>query len=332
MKKYRIGMYGAGSIAKTVVQAIGAIDRIEKYSVASRCYKNAVSFKEAYGFQVAYSYSDLIGDPLVDFVYISTPTGYHYEAIKKCLQGNKHVICEKTLVTSLDEAQEVIALAREKSLILMDATWTLYTPMFNYLDGILAGNTTLGKAKRIVASFGGRALGNPRLRDANGGGALLDVGIYCIAVANRFFKDPVSLSGKNRFLTGVDIDNKIRIKYKQGSAKIHSSICKRTACALVIAFEKGIILSRCFWTGKKLYIWKYPLSIRKMVFPHIQNGYEYEFLEMVELLDKRMIESPTVPHAETLKNMYIIDAAKQSIRYNNLGLSTDILAFSFISK
>ena len=316
MRKYRIGMYGAGNIAKTVIKAIEKIDRIEKYSVASRNYANAVSFKDTYGFKIAYNYSDLINDPLVDFVYISTPTGYHYEAIKECLNANKHVICEKTLVTSVEEAQEVIALAREKHLILLDATWTLFTPMFNYLDDMLAGNTTMGTIKKIYASFGGRALHVQRLLDVNGGGAMLDIGIYCVAVANRFFKDPVSLSGENRFLNGVDIDNKLTIQYKQGTAIIHSSICRRTPCSLVIVFEKGIILSRCFWTGKKMYLWKYPFSIKRMVFPQIQNGYEYEFLEMVQLMDENKTESDTIPYNETMRNMYIVDNARKQLSYN----------------
>ena len=316
MKKYRIGMYGAGNIAKTVTSAIDSIDRIEKYSVASRDYANAVSFKESYGFQVAYSYSDLINDPLVDFVYISTPTGYHYEAIKECLHANKHVICEKTLVTSLEEAKEVIRLAETKGLILMDATWTLYTPMFNYLDDLVTKNNSMGKVKRIYTSFGGNALNNKRLMDVNGGGAMLDLGIYCVAIANRFFKGLVCFSGKNRFLNGVDIDNKLKIKYEQGKAIIHSSICKKTLCYLVILFDKGVIFSRGFWTGKKMFIWKYPFSIKKKTFQHIQNGYEYEFMEMIQLMDENKTESHTLPHAETLRNMYIVDNARRSLSYS----------------
>ena len=309
-------MYGAGNIAKTVVKAIDKIDRIEKYSVASNHYANAVSFKEMYGFKTAYSYSDLISDPLVDFVYISTPTGYHYEAIKECLHANKHVICEKTLVTSLEEAKEVIELAESKNLLLMDATWTLYTPKFNYLDNLVTGNMPMGKAKKIYASFGGWALDNKRLMDVNGGGAMLDIGIYCVAIANRFFRDLVSLSVRNRFLEGVDIDNVLKIKYKQGTAIIHSSICRRTACSLVILFDKGIICSRGFWTGKSMYIWKYPFSIKKMTFTHIQNGYEYEFLEMIHLMDENKIESHTIPHSETIRNMYIVDNARNSPQYS----------------
>ena len=315
MRKYRIGMYGAGNIARTVIKAIDKIDRIEKYSVASRDYANAVSFKESYGFKKAYSYSDLISDPLVDFVYISTPTGYHYEAIRECLNANKHVICEKTLVTSLEEAKEVIKLAETKNLILMDATWTLYTPMFSYLDDLMFKNKSMGKAKRIYSSFGGNALNNKRLMDENGGGAMLDLGIYCVAIANRFFKDIVSFSGKNKFLNGVDIDNLLKIKYVQGTAKIHSSICRKTFCYLVILFDKGIIFSRGFWTGRKMFVWEFPFSIRKMTFEHIQNGYEYEFLEMIQLMDENKLESHTLPHAETLKNMYIVDNARRSSTY-----------------
>ena len=111
-------------------------------------------------------------------------------------------------------------------------------------------------------------------------------------------------------------DNKLTIQYKQGTAIIHSSICRRTPCSLVIVFEKGIILSRCFWTGKKMYLWKYPFSIKRMVFPQIQNGYEYEFLEMVQLMDENKTESDTIPYNETMRNMYIVDNARKQLSYN----------------
>ena len=53
-----------------------------------------------------------------------------------------------------------------------------------------------------------------------------------------------------------------------------------------------------------------------MTFPHIQNGYEYEFLEMVNLMDENKTEPHTIPHSETLRNMYIVDNARKSRRYS----------------
>ena len=304
-------MYGAGRVAAQVAYALEKCDRIIKYSVASRNVDNAEKFKSEYGFKTAYSYDDLLNDICVDFVYISTPTEMHYEDIKKCLLHNKHVICEKTLTTNSAEAKELFELAEKNNLILLDAIWTLYMPMYQQINDLKKHNT-LGRLKYVFASFGYPGLNHSNLLNPIGGGAILDKGIYGIAVANKFFDGDIKrIQKKNKIRNSVDYDSKIKIEYEGGKALVHSSIIHRTSYLLIMKYDKGVLFSKRFWNGKQMYIWRYPFSIKRSSYSFDANGYEYEFCEMVRLMDGNTIESSILTHEDSLKNMYVVDIAKQ---------------------
>jgi predicted dehydrogenase len=92
------------------------------HGIASRDLSTAQKHQRKYRFSKAYgSYQDLLDDPDIDIVYISTPNGLHYEWAAKALKAGKHVLCEKPFTANADEAKKLVELAREKGLIVEEA-------------------------------------------------------------------------------------------------------------------------------------------------------------------------------------------------------------------
>ena len=113
----KLALLGPGRIAGTVAQALVATPEIECYAVASRSLERAEAFAEKFGFQKAYgSYEEMLSDPEVQLVYITTPHSHHYEQMLLCLEYGKNVICEKAFTLNAGQARKVFAKAREKGL------------------------------------------------------------------------------------------------------------------------------------------------------------------------------------------------------------------------
>lgn len=135
---------------------------------------------KAYG-----TYKELAEDNLVDIIYVSTPHSHHYQNVKLCLELGKNVLCEKAFTVNAAQAKELVRIAREKNLFLMEALWTRYFPLSIYARETI----TSGKLGTLMRTFADNSLDlNPqnfsvdsRMIDPNlAGGALLDMGIYSL--------------------------------------------------------------------------------------------------------------------------------------------------------
>jgi predicted dehydrogenase len=92
------------------------------YAIASRDAQTAAKAAREYHFTKSHgSYQELLDDPAVDIVYVSTPNGQHYEWTSKALQAGKHVLCEKPFTSNAEEAKSLVNQAREKGLTLEEA-------------------------------------------------------------------------------------------------------------------------------------------------------------------------------------------------------------------
>ena len=311
--KYNIGMLGTGAIAKVLSKNIEACDgRIVKYACASRNVDNAHKFAANEGFKIAYSsYEELLQDEDVDIIYVATPTQLHFEHIKMCLEHGKHVITEKPFALNEKEAKELFNLACSKNVVLFDAIWAMYQPIWEDIDQIIR-NDFDEEIKYISASFGYPAMNlMPRLLDPVGGGSLYDLGVYCVAAILRILgADYENITSKFKYYKDVDIENHIYLKYKCTRARIHSSIRHRTSYMLFIIGKKGVICSRKFWQGKGFYYWRFPFGFQRKKYNYKVSGYECELMRLIEMLDADKIECDCYKHKDTLAVMHIMDEAR----------------------
>lgn len=214
--KYNWGIVGTGWIAHEMGDALRNVNG-EIFAVCDVNLAGAQKYAAEYDVKHAYgSFEELLADSSVDIVYIATPHNFHYEMMKKALEKNKHVFCEKAITVNDRQLEECVAIAKEKNLIISDGVTLLHMPLYKKLKEIL-DNGKLGRVKMVQVNFGSCKeydITNRFFSKELAGGALLDIGVYATSFA-RFFmssKANVVLTTANFFETGVDESSGIILK------------------------------------------------------------------------------------------------------------------------
>jgi len=177
------GILGTARIAgNSVIPAIKANKHNTVYAVASRDLTRAADFVRENGVPKAYgSYEELLSDANIQAVYIPLPNSEHGRWAIRAMEAGKHVLVEKPFAMNADEAQLMISTALEKSVVLMEAFMYRYHPRLAQMLEIVRKGT-LGKLRMLQTTMS-FPLTNPddiRLNAALGGGALYDLGCYCV--------------------------------------------------------------------------------------------------------------------------------------------------------
>ena len=244
-KNIRWGIIGLGKIANKFATDLVTIENIELVAVASRSQQNADEFAAKYNCKKAYnSYLALVNDPEVDAVYIATPHSFHKEHTILCLQHKKAVLCEKPFAMNLQEVTEMIAVAKENNVLLMEALWTFFLPHFNYVLEMVKSDK-YGKLKEVEADFGFKSkydVESRLLKKEIGGGSLLDIGIYPIFAALATLGNPDAIEARATFFeTGADSECTIFFNYKEAKATLKSTLLEETPTEAIFTFEKAVI-------------------------------------------------------------------------------------------
>ena len=131
----KVGILGAGSIARAMAMAVNGLEGVEGYAVASRELGKAQAFCDQWGFQRAYgSYEEMLQDPQVDLVYVATPHSHHFDHMMLCLKHGKHVICENPCSLDSEQLKVLLNLAEEKKLDLVNISPNAKPPVCKILD------------------------------------------------------------------------------------------------------------------------------------------------------------------------------------------------------
>ena len=244
-KNIRWGIIGLGKIANKFATDLVTIENIELVAVASRSQQNADEFAAKYNCKKAYnSYLALVNDPEVDAVYIATPHVFHKEHAILCLQHKKAVLCEKPFAMNLQEVTEMIAVAKENNVLLMEALWTFFLPHFIYVLEMVKSDK-YGKLKEVEADFGFKSkydVESRLLKKEIGGGSLLDIGIYPIFAALATLGNPDAIEARATFFeTGADSECTIFFNYKEAKATLKSTLLEETPTEAIFTFEKAVI-------------------------------------------------------------------------------------------
>ncbi len=169
--KIHWGILGTGNIAHQFARGLPAAVDGELVAVGSRAQELAERFGDEFGVPRRYgSYAALAADPDVDAVYVSTVHPVHKDASILCLNAGKAVLCEKPFAINVVEAEQVVAVARERRKFLMEAMWTRFAPAMVKIRELLADGA-IGEVRMIQADFGFRTQFNPkgRLFDSGAG-------------------------------------------------------------------------------------------------------------------------------------------------------------------
>ena len=205
----RWGIIGTGMIAKVLADAINTTDAAKLVAVGSRAQETADAFAAERGCAKAYaSYEALLADPEVTCVYNSLPNSMHCEWTIRTAEAGKHILCEKPLSVTVEEAERMFAAAEEHGVCLMEAFMYRCHPQVAALKEIIASGR-IGTL-RLIHSVFSFSIGDPaniRLSAPLHGGGLMDVGCYCINFSRTMAgTEPTAVFAAARFgeESGVD--------------------------------------------------------------------------------------------------------------------------------
>lgn len=325
--KIRWGLIGLGFIARRFANDLIRLPDAEIYAVASRSQEKADAFGAEFGASKCYgSYEDLVDDPDVDVAYIGTPHTYHLAHTLMSLEAGKHVLCEKPFAVNAKEARVMIDRAREKKLFLMDAFWTRYFPVMAKLRQLLADGV-IGDVMLVQADFGGRGPVVPEKRHFNpdlAGGALLDVGSYCLQLASMIYgKQPIDIVSQVAIgSTGVDELSVVVCKYSDYEmATLTSAIRLTTPHEARVMGSEGYIAIPNFWHPSELTVVAPRQEAETFHFPYEGEGFQFEAIEVGNCIRAGKTESAIYPLDETLAIMETLDRirADWGLRYPSEG-------------
>jgi predicted dehydrogenase len=324
-KKIRWGILGCGKIANKFATDLKLVSDAELAAIASRDRIKSDAFRESYNPALCFdNYEGLVSSPEVDVIYIATPHGFHYEHAMMCLLHKKAVLCEKAFAINANQAKEMISVARQQKVFLMEAFWTKFLPQYEKVMNIIQSGE-IGEVKLIQADFGFRAP-EPlaqRLYDVTlGGGSLLDIGIYPVFLAQAILGKPVAVQAMmTPYASGADEQCAITLKFENGAlAVLSSTFAADTPVEALIAGTKGRIHLRnrfhnAISTIEIIIGRNDPETIN--VIREEGYGYQFEARHVNECLQRGIIESPVMRHADSLLLMETLDKIRSAcgIRY-----------------
>ncbi len=317
MDVIRWGILGTGNISNSFAQGLQFVDDAELVAVGSRSQASADQFAQKHTIPQAHStYDALANNPDVDVIYIGTPHAFHADNMTLCLNAGKHVLCEKPFTLNAVEAQNCIALAREKNLFLMEAIWTRFLPAIIEIKSII-NSGKIGNINLIKADFSFYLPFQAEHRLFNldlGGGALLDVGIYPITLTTLLLGMPDKVHSHALIgASGVDEQCSMLFEYDNASALLTGGIAGDLNNIAVIKGSKGqITIDAPFFAPTTFTVQPYGEEPQKMSFPMLGNGYNYEAQAVNEAIRAGQTEHPNMPLDETHHTMALMDDIRRT--------------------
>jgi predicted dehydrogenase len=207
----RWGVAGPGGIAMRFANAMQHCPDGRITAVASRSRERADAFADRFAVSTRYDdYGALADDPDVDAVYVATPHSRHEADTIRYLSAGKHVLCEKPFALDAAQVGRMLAAARASGRFCMEAMWSRFLPAYRVLADLLDSGR-IGEPLFVEGDFGFRRQLDPahRLFDpALGGGALLDLGIYPLQLADLVFGEPDRIVA-DAVLTEAGVDEQV---------------------------------------------------------------------------------------------------------------------------
>ena len=313
----RWGIIGAGGIADTVGGDITLTDGNVVTAVAARDADRAARLAAKLGAPHSYGdYQALVNDDEVDVVYISTTHPHHRAQSLMAIDAGKPILIEKPVCLNATDTREVFAAATSADLFSMEAMWMRLNPLIRQAQQLIADGV-IGDVRGVRSEFGlGRAYDpKDRLYElANGGGALLDLGVYPATFAYLFLGPPDDCSDRGDTLpTGSDETVAMQWMYGEhpGAQLWTSAPIHAPNKAAVYGMRGWLEFLPDFYRPKGLvvhnddgeYLIDDPLAGNG-------RGYQPEIEEVERCLRAGLLESPLVPHSETIAILEILDSAR----------------------
>lgn len=309
----KLVIFGCGNIANRIAKSCELVKQIELFGFASKNIEKAKEYADRYNVKHYGNYDDFLNDENVDAIYIATYNQSHYDLIKLCLEHGKHVICEKPMVSSIKDNNELFKLASENNVLLMEALKSVFLPL-NIRIKELIDNKVIGDVKEIYASFM-RAGHHPEehwINELGSGGALKDLGSYCVGTMNFLMDRQAELVSieTDETIDRADTTAYVNLRYGDINGRAAVSNTIDGATFLHITGSKGEIHADDYWkSGTGYYIVE---GIRYEIDEELISDFYYELKHFSDLIDNGIIESDVMSQKASENILKITDYRKEN--------------------
>ena len=328
-------LIGPGSIAHRFAEAVHQLPQTYLHTVVGRSTAKAQEFANTWardGTNAPLATDDLaatLHNPAIDAVYIATPHAQHGDLIRQCLLAGKAVLCEKPLVPTEHQAQVLLSLARSQGVFLMEALWSRFLPVYD-LVGAWLQSEAIGPVHAVQSSFCFASNYDPHSRlfdPVLAGGSLLDIGIYNLAMGRwalqnspgahmGYCPEPLHIQA-HAVLAPTGVDQRITgtLVFPQGVSL--QFVCGFDTAAdnslRILGAHGSIVLAHNFWEATEATLLRHGQPPHTQQAPMRINGFEGEIEEVMRCVRAGLLESPRMPHAETLALVRWMDAIRAQV-------------------
>ncbi len=311
----KLGLLSTANINAQIIQGAAETDRVDVAAVGSRDGARAQTYAAEHGIPRAHStYEELLEDTDVDAIYISLPNGMHHEWTMKALAAGKHVLCEKPYSRHPAEVEEAFDAAEAAGLILTEAFMYRHHPQTKEIERLVREGA-IGRLRsvRSVFSFALTDLTNVRADPELAGGALMDVGCYCVSGARIVAGDPVSVLAEQVVgETGVDMATYGTMRFWDDVvAQFEASFLAPERQALEIVGDGGVLRVAAPWRvdwGGELRLERNGKS--ELVEVELANSYRLELENFADATE--FLTSPLLGRGDATAQARTIDALYRS--------------------
>jgi predicted dehydrogenase len=249
MQKLRWGVLSSAKIGRTkVIPAIQASLLGEVVAIASRHQESAEKVAQEFGIKRAHgSYEDLLADPNVDAIYNPLPNHLHVSWSIKAIEAGKHVLCEKPLGLNTADVEKLLQIAQQHPhLSVMEAFMYRFHPQWQTAKDLVREGR-IGQVRSIHSHFAYNNHEQDNIRNIAewGGGALMDIGCYCISLSRFIYdEEPLRVLGQITPYAGYDVDCFVSgiMEFADGNATFTASTKSEAEQYVEIHGEQGSIL------------------------------------------------------------------------------------------
>lgn len=309
---FNVGIIGAGWIADKMAISLAPLGDYQVLAIASRSLEKAQAFASQYGIQKAYgSYEELVQDADIDLVYIATPHSHHYDHALLAINAGKPVLVEKAFTANVRQAKEVLEAAKQKGVFITEAIWTRYMPLSHKVKEIMDSGI-IGEPRVLTATLCYMMENKERIvRPELCGGALLDLGVYSLNFARMYFGTDIVKTVTNCILgpTGMDMQESMSLTYANGRmANLQSGALCLNDRQGIISGTEGYIRVDNINCPELIEVYRNYELVERIERPaDMVTGYEYQVMECKRCMDEGLLESPMMPHEETISIMQQMD-------------------------
>ena len=319
----RWGILGAGGIASQMAYALRDTTQ-QVVAVGSRDASREQAFvdEHAPSARPHGDYASLVADPEVDVVYVASPHSEHLEHALLAIHAGKHVLVEKAMAPTADEAQQIASAARGAGVFCMEAMWTRFLPHVDVLRQVLDAGL-LGEVSTVIADHsiplwpdGPERLAEPALA----GGAMLDLGIYPLSFASLTLGDLTRATGLGT-LTDRGVDRRVAFVAQGPSGAVASLSTDMSVASPTTASVNGT------WARLELETMFYMPTTMRLVGkdgvvldtmtgdPMEQHrGLRHEATEVALRVAAGETESPVMPLDESIRILEVAEELLSSLR------------------